>query len=318
MELVDRRNRGFFWADNAIIRQYGKRLGPNGIAVYMALACHVGSERTCFPSYATIAEEVGMSRRGVINAINQIAALGLIAVTPRHSDDGRIHNSNLYTLLNAPPIIASDDGEGSAGTTPASEPGALPSAGHAPGVVQDMHQGSAPHALGVVHHMHPKDTQLEQDPMNKTQGEEDPKKAADLSPIHTRAHTRAHTREDAPDADAPPPISSELIRSVEVTAGISGPAMRMIIHKFKPLCDTAGISLLEEAALYRDKMQRTGRTTSSVSFRNWLTRELERTPSEGERRQSTRQSAPTTAAPPPRTVSFLTYQQIQARKKASA
>jgi len=49
--------------------------------VYIVLCSHANDNNTCFPSYATIAKEVGCSKRKIISVISELAELGLIKVS---------------------------------------------------------------------------------------------------------------------------------------------------------------------------------------------------------------------------------------------
>jgi hypothetical protein len=102
MRVRQRRTAERFFVDNAIIDQYGKQLGPYGLAVYTALCRHadIDSQR-CFPGHRLLADETGMSISSVKNAVSSLVALGLVSVKRRRRERGG-QTSNLYTLL-APP-----------------------------------------------------------------------------------------------------------------------------------------------------------------------------------------------------------------------
>lgn len=95
----DGRRTHFFTIDNILLDQYGKRLGAYGLAVYMALCRFANRQSECWPSYQTIAERVGMSRRQVIREIKKLETLGLIAVQPQYDEHTGEQRSNLYILL---------------------------------------------------------------------------------------------------------------------------------------------------------------------------------------------------------------------------
>jgi hypothetical protein len=77
----DSRQPGHFWADNEILDVYGPKLGPHGLAVYMAM-CRRANNTTgeCMLSTRRIAEQVWMSNGGVFNALALIVALGLARI----------------------------------------------------------------------------------------------------------------------------------------------------------------------------------------------------------------------------------------------
>jgi hypothetical protein len=99
MRLRDARPRNFFWCDNIIIDQYARHLGPYALAVYVALVRHADSRtQTCYPSYATLAEELAISRDSVRRAVKTLLQYKLIGRKRRQSPDGD-PASNLYFLL---------------------------------------------------------------------------------------------------------------------------------------------------------------------------------------------------------------------------
>jgi hypothetical protein len=103
MRLRDARPRNFFWCDNIIIDQYARHLGPYALAVYVALVRHADSRtQTCYPSYATLAEELAISRNSVRRAIKTLLQDKLIGKKRRQSPDGD-PASNLYFLLGVGP-----------------------------------------------------------------------------------------------------------------------------------------------------------------------------------------------------------------------
>lgn len=153
MASVAKEKSGFYLVDNRIIEEYGKEIGVYGIAVYNVIAKFANADgEGAFPSYQTIADSLGVSRRKVIDAMSQLVELGLIEKEARLDEKGD-PTSNVYSLVS---------GGGSA-------PHALPSAQNAPQVVHRMHQGSAPHAP-------------DQYPVNKTQLEQEEKQADAVAP----------------------------------------------------------------------------------------------------------------------------------------
>ena len=128
--LHDGRRVFHFWIDDEVLDTYGPLIGPFGIAVYVYLARRAKVKQS-FPAYGTIAKETGMSRRKAISTIHALEAQKLIAIETRLSESGD-PTSNRYVIQDLSHLHA----RGSAG-------GAPPSAGGAPGVVQEVHQGSA-------------------------------------------------------------------------------------------------------------------------------------------------------------------------------
>jgi hypothetical protein len=92
LEVRDRR-RGFLWMPNSLFDEFVKRMEPSALVAYLTLARLANnSDQTCFPSYETIAEMSGLSRRTIASALNQLRELGVIDWTK----DGR---HNVYVLL---------------------------------------------------------------------------------------------------------------------------------------------------------------------------------------------------------------------------
>ncbi|MGE3804683.1 MAG: helix-turn-helix domain-containing protein [Gemmataceae bacterium] len=97
---------GWFRIPNRIITEgHGKAIGYSGLAVYLCLAHHADKSGLSWPSYATIAKEVGGDRSVVIAAVQRLREAGLIDVQERP------HKTNLYRILdlgNTPPGGGSD------------------------------------------------------------------------------------------------------------------------------------------------------------------------------------------------------------------
>ena len=101
-KVRDSRTEKRYFVDNAIIRVYGKALKPAGIAIYNALCLHAGKDtQRCWPSYQTMADLVGMSRKAAIRATQVIVDLKLVRKEAGWTDDGD-RSSNIYTLLDPP------------------------------------------------------------------------------------------------------------------------------------------------------------------------------------------------------------------------
>jgi len=87
-----------FRLDNIIIDDYAAEIGALGVAVYTVLQRY--ADRTtgqCWPSVATIARLLRLSKNCVKKYLHRLARLGLITIAPRVTADGD-HTSNLYTV----------------------------------------------------------------------------------------------------------------------------------------------------------------------------------------------------------------------------
>lgn len=103
IEVRDERRRGWFAISNEVVDAYGPQIGANGLAVYAVLARFADSStREAHPSHERIAKLTVLSRRTVINSLNKLRDVGLIAITKRYTDNaagGRRQMPSLYTLL---------------------------------------------------------------------------------------------------------------------------------------------------------------------------------------------------------------------------
>jgi Helix-turn-helix domain len=147
------RRQPWAWFDKRIIRRYGRVLGPQGIAVYMALATHAdGEEQKSFPSYQTIAKEISSSRSTVIRVMKILVRLNLIRKETMASPDGDA-GPNIYSLLDVPVDNSLE------------EP--VDNSKKQGGVVSQGHHGGVTGTLGVVSHRHPNKNLFEENTENK-------------------------------------------------------------------------------------------------------------------------------------------------------
>lgn len=113
-EIRDRRDKHWFWIDDAVIDAHATALGPFGLALYMVLVRHANKYGQCYPSMRRLQALLGDASR---NTIKKYLALlvnrGLIAWTPRLDEDGNA-SSHLYTLL---PLTTSPDAPQGGGST---------------------------------------------------------------------------------------------------------------------------------------------------------------------------------------------------------
>ena len=93
----DRRS-GFAIIDNVLIDTYGPLIGAYGLAAYCILVRFANRQGTdAYPSYQTVAELMGASRRTAMRAIARLVRLGLIEKEKRKKQGESI--SNMYCLL---------------------------------------------------------------------------------------------------------------------------------------------------------------------------------------------------------------------------
>jgi predicted transcriptional regulator len=147
--LSDQRNRGFYIVDNEIIDEHGKHIGPLGVAIYNVLVKHANKAGvSCFPSYQTIADLLGISRNTAMKGVDMLVERGLIGKEARTNKSGA-PTSNDYTIL----CVEKQSKQQKIG------------------VVQNLDRGSANSALPLVQNLDrgSANSAPEQDPINKTQ-----------------------------------------------------------------------------------------------------------------------------------------------------
>lgn len=155
-QVRDARQVYHFWLDDTVLDLFGKELGPYGLAIYMALARRAKRGES-YPSVKRLGQDTGMSPRSVRTNLKKLETLGLITITPRHSDAGD-PTSNLYTILDLSHLTTR-------GTAPPTGPPAPPAG------------PPAPPAGGVLHHV--------QEVLHQTAGEVVPLEVVpDLSSNH--------------------------------------------------------------------------------------------------------------------------------------
>lgn len=96
-QVIDRRRRGFFMVDNAVVSQYGPEVGAIGVAIYNVLAMH---GNRAFPGQQRIADMLGVSRATVNTYLQKLEDVGLVLSEQRHRDDGGM-STKVYVL---PPV----------------------------------------------------------------------------------------------------------------------------------------------------------------------------------------------------------------------
>ena len=87
-----------FRLDNCLIDDYAAEIGALGVAIYAVLQRY--ADRTtgqCWPSVATIARLLRLSKNCVKKYLHLLARLGLITIAPRATAEGD-PTSNLYTV----------------------------------------------------------------------------------------------------------------------------------------------------------------------------------------------------------------------------
>ncbi|ENU8988226.1 helix-turn-helix domain-containing protein, partial [Salmonella enterica] len=117
--------------------------------VLLKLADNASDQGECWPSYQYIADQCEISKRSVMNHIDELCKSGLLKKVFRKGPKGNATNVYILTIPGAgdslpgagdSPGVVQEIHQGSAGDS-------LPGAGDSPGVVQEIHQGSAGDSL---------------------------------------------------------------------------------------------------------------------------------------------------------------------------
>ncbi|HBR29104.1 MAG TPA: hypothetical protein DD789_06655 [Firmicutes bacterium] len=161
------------------------RLKKDTRLLYVYLSKYAGVSKECWPSLNTLAKVSGISRRQVINCIQELEQYGYIV-----KQSGEI--SNKYILKHKPQSPKPDD---SAPSAPA------PSAQDAPGVVHGMHQGGA--------HGAPKLESINYNQLNYRSSSQVPATVPKPFPKESKEHKlaallRTKILENLPNARVPP------------------------------------------------------------------------------------------------------------------
>ena len=95
--VVRSKEAGWFWIDNEIIDQYGKKIGDSGLLTYMAL-CRLSNNanQECYPSIRWLADQLGMSKTTVVKSVGILVKHELVQ---KSKDKGK---ATTYTLLSVP------------------------------------------------------------------------------------------------------------------------------------------------------------------------------------------------------------------------
>ena len=132
--IITKKNRPFVMIDKDVL--LSENLSSYEKLIYSILSAFSDkNDKTCYPSYETIAKKAGCKRRKAIDILTRLVAKGLVKKELRNTSAG-FHRSNVYTVL-----VPSDGALSAlpcgAGQTPGSACDTPPSASYAP--KQDTH-----------------------------------------------------------------------------------------------------------------------------------------------------------------------------------
>lgn len=131
IRIRDRRKKGWFWMDNAVLDDHGASLGVYALATYAVICRHSSNEDgRCQMSQGAIARKIGCSRSQVKRELQKLEERGFIET--HHVFDGPVQKSSEYFVLSTPGWYLTDPGS------------------HRPGVTQDGGVGSDRAGGGVT------------------------------------------------------------------------------------------------------------------------------------------------------------------------
>lgn len=133
--VKDQRLDHWYKVDNALLLEYGSIIGVYGIAVYSVLAMHANQENEAYPSYQTIADMIGCSRRKVIQTMELLESLNIIRGEGRFDTKGS-PMSNVWVLVDKS-NWGDDGGKKDRSLHEVVNPVHYPSASHSPPSAQD-------------------------------------------------------------------------------------------------------------------------------------------------------------------------------------
>lgn len=116
IKVRDRRGDNRYFIDNVFLKRWGAKLGPHCIAVYNALVMYSNADdQTSYPSFQTIADLTGMSRRQAVREIEKLKANNIIQAKRRkevHPETGKPYFlTDIFTLLHPDEWKGSDDNQ---------------------------------------------------------------------------------------------------------------------------------------------------------------------------------------------------------------
>jgi hypothetical protein len=238
VEVTDGRVRPFYMLDNALIAIYGAQIGVYGIAVYNVLAYYANRQQQAWPSYQTIADQLGISRTKVVETIKQLIACGLLQKAHLFSSTGD-QSSNHYLLLSLPEPPSTQH-------EPPSQQDTLPSTPHVPSGTQHAPPGTQ-HALPSTQHVPPSTRrEHEQYPMNKIYEQDPMNKIHEQDPTHQPPASVA-LRATGGSGSRPKEESEEKAEKAEKEKAQAHPATHAILHAYLDALDYTPANLGQEA-----------------------------------------------------------------------
>lgn len=97
MILEDKRKPWFISMPHYVIKDFAPLIGPYALVTYIGLCYRVGRTRKVWPSYATVAADLGISRSSVERSMRILKQHGLVLVVPRIDGRGQ-HSNHIYLV----------------------------------------------------------------------------------------------------------------------------------------------------------------------------------------------------------------------------
>lgn len=99
-KVINRKKKKYFQVENELYRNgHAARMKPLGLTIYLCLTMHADYQTgECWPSYATLAELCGMSKRSAQNYIKSLEELGYIQIKKSFLDNGSQTSNTIYIL----------------------------------------------------------------------------------------------------------------------------------------------------------------------------------------------------------------------------
>jgi predicted transcriptional regulator len=110
-------------------------ISPGAKLCYGRLSQYAGENGEAYPAHSTLAREIGVSKRSIINYLNELEAKGFIQVINRYNDQTKEYTSNFYIFLwhkDLENSLKKTGGSCKVCTTPSENPALPPSEKSAP------------------------------------------------------------------------------------------------------------------------------------------------------------------------------------------
>ena len=154
LNIRDCRNGNWYFVDNKLIKEFGKFLGFQGVAVYNVLAMYANNEtQSANPSFKTVGDQIDMSRRHVMRMIDKLEQCNII-----HREPVTVKNKNTGKEFSRPSIITLLSPDEWCLPVQSTEVSDYTQPSDSESLVTDSHQGGDSESQGVVTDSHTNNT----------------------------------------------------------------------------------------------------------------------------------------------------------------